>query len=71
MRKDQDEDSKVNLEHDVNLLVSETQSSEEHRGTHVEEHTTANAQSSFAFHCQGRQLQKQDDKLRACCCCCC
>lgn len=66
MRMDQGEDSgKVNLEHEVHLLVSETQSSEEHRGMHVEEHKKVNAQSSFAFHCQERQHQKPDDRLQA------
>ena len=44
MRMHQDEDSRVNLEED-----------EEHLLVHVEENM-AIAQSSFAFHCQERQL---------------
>lgn len=62
-----DEDSTANLEHEVHpLLVSATQSSDEHRGMNVvEEHNEAIAQSSFAFHCQERQPRELDGRLQA------
>ncbi len=54
MSTDQDEDSMENLEghEEAHLLASETQSSEERTGTHVEvdKETIALAPPSYAFH---------------------
>lgn len=60
MHKDQGEDSMENQAQC--FLASETQSSEERRGMHVEADKEI-AQSSYAFHYPERQPRGQDGKL--------
>jgi hypothetical protein len=65
MSRDQDEDSMENLEeHEAHLLASETQSSEERKGMHVEEDMEI-ALSSYAFHYLERLHRELDDKRQA------